>query len=148
MYFPSRPIATLCSEFLTPATYRVCIHVGAKKKKNNKKRKLSYFIGRIKSDLDRWGGKTFFKNPISLNYSYSQKMPGDVLHQCGSAVSPWTVAALGEDRQPHACVQAPWREPQLCCRLCWGHFISLPRHHSGGINLCMLNFKHVCVFGS
>lgn len=33
MYFPSHPIATLCSDFLTPATYRVCIRVGEKKKK-------------------------------------------------------------------------------------------------------------------
>lgn len=35
MYFPSHPIATLCSDFLTPATYRVCIRVGGKKKKEN-----------------------------------------------------------------------------------------------------------------
>lgn len=78
MCFPSQPIATLCSDFLTPASYRVCICVGGRKKKQ---KKLSYFIDGIKSDLDRWGGKTFFKNPISLNYSYTQKMPGDAPHQ-------------------------------------------------------------------
>lgn len=44
-------------------------------------RKLSYFVDGIKSDLDRQGGKTFFKNPISLNYSYTQKMPGDTPRQ-------------------------------------------------------------------
>lgn len=99
VYFPSHPIATLCSDFLTPATYRVCIRVGGKKKK---KRKLSYFVDGIKSDRDRWGGKTFFKNPISLNHSYNQKMPGDALHQRApsSLRGPWLLS--GETGWPGA----------------------------------------------